>query len=114
LLDDLLATGRATASRGKMQDKDYNHVSWYFDFDFANDKFQVFLQSSADVHKATLWRLCVTRVDGIMGALHGYRDALFEVPDSCLQLLQESISRVFGVSEVRWLTEEDAVAEFRR
>ncbi|HEY3898302.1 MAG TPA: hypothetical protein VGM54_06800 [Chthoniobacter sp.] len=114
LLDDLLATGRAVASRKKLENKDYNHASWYFDFDFENDKFQIFLEGNVDVRKATLWRVCMTRVDGIMGALHGNREALFEVPDDCLKLLQESICRVFGVSEVRWLDEEEAAAEFRR
>lgn len=112
LLDELLKSGRVQARQQTIGDRDYEHAVWFFDVVFGGADFVVHLEGHPDDRQNTTWRIWITKSRGIIRSLFGGRDSRFDVPDDCLRLMEKTIALVFGVGQIQWITEDQAVAKF--
>ena len=107
LLDELRTSDRVKMQGPLVQDHYYEHSAWFFFFEFDKVSCTVFIEASV-VDGSDLWLISVAKNRTMLKALFGKREGRFEIPDECLELLASSVCRAFEVSEVRWLTEDEA------
>lgn len=106
---DGFADRGAFPRKPKVEDRDWEHSSWFFWVIWQGGEFQVDLEPSPHDTTPPTWHFGVARVRGVFRTLFCSKQSRFDVPDEFLRLAGEVLQRAAGCETLAWITEDQAV-----
>jgi hypothetical protein len=106
---DAFADNGASPRKPKVEDRDWEHSTWFFWVVWQENEFRIDLELSPHDTIPPTWHFGIARVRGVFRALFGGRQGRFDVPDGFLHLAGEVLRRTAECETVTWITEDQAV-----